>query len=107
LSLAAQGILLVCHNQAILDEYEDVLSRPSFMFGVAPEERRFVLDTLKDGGLLCDIRTASVFPMKDESDRIFYDVAKTAGAFLITGNMKHYPREPFIVTLAEFANTKL
>jgi hypothetical protein len=40
--------------------------------------------------------------MPDESDRVFYDVAKTAGAYLITGNTKHFPQEPFILTPAEF-----
>jgi predicted nucleic acid-binding protein len=40
--------------------------------------------------------------MKDETDRKFYDTAKSSSATLITGNMKHYPAEPFIMTPADF-----
>jgi putative PIN family toxin of toxin-antitoxin system len=103
LSLARKGTLVVCLNQAILDEYEDVLSRPLFIkFDVTTEERRFMLDTLKDRGLLFDVPIASTFPMPDETDRVFYDVAKTAGAFLITGNKKHFPKEATIFTPQDF-----
>jgi predicted nucleic acid-binding protein len=66
---------------------------------------RDVLEPLRENGLSYNVPVASVFPMTDESDRKFYDVAKTAEAFLVTGNMKHYPKEPFIVTPSEFANT--
>jgi hypothetical protein len=44
-------------------------------------------------------------PLPDESDRKFYDTAKYCGAFLITGNIKHFPQEPFIITPAEFLKT--
>jgi predicted nucleic acid-binding protein len=40
--------------------------------------------------------------MPDEDDRVFYDAAKTADAYLITGNSKHYPKESFILTPSEF-----
>jgi hypothetical protein len=45
--------------------------------------------------------------MPDEDDRVFYDSAKLAGAYLITGNAKHYPAQPFVVTPAEFFRLKL
>jgi putative PIN family toxin of toxin-antitoxin system len=35
-------------------------------------------------------------------NRKFFDAAKTCGAVLITGNKKHYPPEPFILSPAEF-----
>jgi len=63
------------------------------------------LDTLKENGLLCNA-PPSVFPMKDENDRAFYDAAKATGAFLVTGNKKHYPDEPFILTPREFAENR-
>ena len=40
--------------------------------------------------------------MLDEDDRVFYDIAKIAGAYLITGNLKHYPSKPFILTPSVF-----
>jgi hypothetical protein len=33
---------------------------------------------------------------------MFYEAAKECGAILITGNIRHYPAEPFIKTAAEF-----
>jgi predicted nucleic acid-binding protein len=45
---------------------------------------------------------SSVHAMIDEDDRIFYDTAKSAEAYLISGNTKHYPNEPFILTPAAF-----
>jgi predicted nucleic acid-binding protein len=44
----------------------------------------------------------STMPMTDETDRIFYDTARASGATLITGNIKHYPAEPFIMTPSHF-----
>jgi hypothetical protein len=40
--------------------------------------------------------------MADESDRKFFDAAQSCGAILITGNKKHYPPAPFVLTPAEF-----
>jgi predicted nucleic acid-binding protein len=40
--------------------------------------------------------------MTDETDRKFFDVAKACEAVLITGNRKHYPQDPLIITPAEF-----
>ena len=41
----------------------------------------------------------------DEEDIIFYEVVmekrKTAEAWLVTGNIRHFPKEPFIVTPRE------
>jgi len=33
----------------------------------------------------------------DEDDRVFYDTAEKSSAYLITGNLKHFPPRPFIV----------
>ena len=38
----------------------------------------------------------------DEDDRAFYDIAKSSGAYLVTGNTRHYPNESFILTPTEF-----
>jgi hypothetical protein len=59
---------------------------------------------LKKSGLCFDV-PPSIFSMPDETDRVFYDVAKYAGAFLVTHNIKHYPKEPIIFTPREFVET--
>jgi len=43
----------------------------------------------------------STIDLPDESDRKFYDVAKTANAYLVTGNIKHFPKEEWVLTPAE------
>ena len=40
--------------------------------------------------------------MPDESDRKFYDAAKFCNAYLLTGNKKHYPKDPLVLSPAEF-----
>jgi hypothetical protein len=40
--------------------------------------------------------------MPDETDRKFYDVAQSVNAWLITGNIRHYPPDPFVMLPAEF-----
>jgi hypothetical protein len=46
--------------------------------------------------------TPSDIPLPDETDRKFYDIAKAAGAALITGNTRHYPDDPLVTTPAAF-----
>lgn len=83
----------------ILHEYKTVLSRPSFQFrseSVDELLERFVLF-----GRNVDSRKSDI-PMPDESDRVFFDTAKNSGSTLITGNLKHYPNESFILTPVDF-----
>ncbi|MCL1966600.1 MAG: hypothetical protein FWF67_01815, partial [Fibromonadales bacterium] len=44
----------------------------------------------------------STIKITDEDDRAFYDTAKQSGSLLVTGNIKHYPKEDFILTPAAF-----
>ena len=87
------------YSSPIMEEYQEVLNRAKFNFPL--EEISEFLKKIKNKGILADTET-SVFPMPDETDRKFYDLAKTAGAILITGNIKHYPAEKFIMTPADF-----
>ena len=76
-----------------------MLSRPYFRF--SSEDKGNFLQGIKRFGLLNQPSSSSM-PLPDEDDRCFYDVAKSCEAILITGNIKHYPMEPFIVTPTEF-----
>ena len=77
-SMALQGQLQFCYTQEIINEYKNVSSRPGFKFRSVADERRFVLETLQENGLTYNIPIPSTFPMPDETDRVFYDVAKAA-----------------------------
>ena len=89
------------YNKDILKEYEDVLSRPYLKLDKSKKSRFF--EILNQTGIMVNA-PASIFSMTDESDRKFYDTAKACDAIIITGNKKHYPDEPFILTPAEFLN---
>ena len=90
-------------NADIFAEYLDVPSKPRLQIPV--NEMKTVLFAVWQYSEYREpIRSTIALP--DEDDRIFYDTAKTAGAFLITGNTKHYPQESFVLTPTEFL-TKL
>ena len=39
---------------------------------------------------------------RDMQINLIYDTAITAKAYLVTGNIKHYPTKPFIITPVQF-----
>jgi len=93
----------ICINTAILAEYEQVLNRAKFAGKIHKASIQRFFSIIYDIGINI-VSTPSAISLPDESDRKFYDAAKTANAYLITGNAKHYPDEPFIVTPADFFN---
>jgi len=59
---------------------------------------------LKETGVFLE-RTATKEDFPDSDDAVFYEIVMTAlnteDAFLITGNIKHFPEKPFVVTIRE------
>lgn len=87
------------YNNEILKEYDEVLHRPKFKL----KEKDIVglLSYIKKYG-----KDANRLPfesdMPDESDRVFYEVSLSEeSSFLVTGNLKHFPRTPKVVTAAQ------
>jgi putative PIN family toxin of toxin-antitoxin system len=93
------GTATLVFSDGIIAEYKDVLYRPRLC--IPADEADSIIAAIQQSGERVEPVT-SVFQMVDEDDRIFYDTAKSAGAYLITGNAKHYPTEPFILTPAAF-----
>jgi putative PIN family toxin of toxin-antitoxin system len=91
--------LKVVYSSGILAEYNDVLVRPRLR--IPAGEAKKVLEAIQEHGEWIE-PPPSTHEMIDEDDRIFYDTAKSAGAYLVTGNKKHYPDEAFILTPANF-----
>lgn len=98
-SLLQQGKFRALYNEEILAEYEDVLSRPKFKF---PKKAiATIIDYVKEYGIHSD-RITYDEQMPDESDRVFYEVALSKeDAYLVTGNQKHFPVTPIVVTPVE------
>lgn len=95
------GKIIPLYHRDILAEYAEVLHRKKFHF----DEKLIwtVLEAVRQFGV-------EVFPqptgeiLADMDDLIFYEVAmekREDGAYLVTGNQKHYPVRSFIVTPAE------
>lgn len=97
--LLQQGKFLALYNEEILAEYEEVLSRPKFNF---PKEAIVtIIAYVKEYGIHSD-RVPYNEKMPDEDDRVFYEVALSKDdAYLVTGNQKHFPVAPIVVTPAE------
>ena len=93
------GALVLVYSESILTEYKDVLYRPYLR--IFSEDVDMVLDAVRLRGEYVET-IPSTFPMADEDDRIFYDAARSGGAYLVTGNTRHYPKETFILTPTEF-----
>jgi putative PIN family toxin of toxin-antitoxin system len=89
----------VFYSAAILAEYKRVLSYERL--NISAETQSAIIDSMIEFGILIE-PPVSTIPLPDETDRIFYDTAKASGSILITGNIKHFPTEPFIITPADF-----
>ena len=94
------GEVIPLYNDEILQEYDDVLHREKFNL---PES---LVDTTirqikRDGVASERIHTEESFP--DPTDIVFYEVALSKDdSFLVTGNIKHFPQNPIVVTPSEF-----
>ena len=86
-------------NHAILTEYRTVLIRPKFRFsGMITQQ---ILALFNEYAITISAPTAPI-KTKDPADQVFYDVACSADAWLITGNMKHFPPDKRVVSPAQF-----
>lgn len=87
------------YHPEIIAEYEEVLSRDKFPF--LPEVREALINRIKVDGINSE-RVPFEAYMPDEDDCVFYEVALSHdGAYLVTGNQKHFPVDPIVVTPAE------
>lgn len=99
MSLVFGGRLTLCYDHRILREYRNVLRRPKF--GFADGEIAALLDWIAHYGLSV-VAEPLDGAFTDESDKKFYEVAKFCGAVLITGNLKHYPHDPQVISVSAF-----
>ena len=96
------GSIIPVFSNEILAEYNEVLHRKKFHFS---EE---LISTLLDsfislGELISPSPSGEILP--DMKDLPFYEVVlekQNDDAYLITGNIKHFPTMPFVVTAREF-----
>ena len=92
------------YDYEILKEYDQVLRRDKFKF---PEDRiKDIIKSIVERGILVkEVLFVDEEGFPDKSDIKFYRVTMTLkgeGAYLVTGNAKHFPKEEFIVSPREF-----
>ena len=98
LSDALDGKYTVLISEEIFQEYQDVLHREKF--GFDEEIISFLLEWFKENAIWIEISKSNI-PMKDEKDRVFYDLANSCKARLVTGNIKHYLVDELVTALWE------
>ena len=99
LDYLTQGILQPLVNNEILAEYKEVLFRKKFNF--SPKIVTEWLQFFETYGISTE-RTVSSEKFIDEKDIIFYEVTLSVeDSFLVTGNKKHFPQTPKVVSPAE------
>ena len=92
-------VIVPVYNNEIIEEYETVLRRPKFNF--SEETVYAVIEAIMEGGI-DSRRIGSNEHLPDPKDVVFYEVAlANEDSFLVTGNTKHFPKKPFVVTPAE------
>lgn len=93
------GTIVPFYNAEIFDEYRDVLTRPKFHFPAELVDA--ILDVILQKGLSLE-RTKTEEVFTDPKDVVFYEIALSKErAYLVTGNTKHFPATPIVVTPAE------
>ena len=100
--LAFDGPIIPILNEAIEKEYREVLSRPKFHL---PEDLiEGIMSTFHKRAIYVDAEHLDV-ELPAPKDLVFYEVVmeerKEEAAYLVTGNIRHFPNRPFIVTPRE------
>ncbi len=96
------GEVIPLFSNEILMEYSEVLRRTKFHF--SEKTVRMLLRAIERyGERVVATPTGELLP--DMKDLPFYEVVvekQEDDAYLVTGNKKHFPAKPFIVTAKEF-----
>lgn len=102
LDLALSGMIVPLLNAEIVAEYREVLSREKFGFG--EDIVSDFIRQLNEAGIYIDAEELSI-ELPDVKDKVFYEIVmekrKSDEVYLVTGNIKYFPRERFIVTPRE------
>ncbi|MBR3243675.1 MAG: putative toxin-antitoxin system toxin component, PIN family [Parasporobacterium sp.] len=96
------GDIIPVVNDEILSEYEEVLNRHKFKFN--QQAVQVFLEDFKKRAVFSDAGIIEEI-LNDPKDVVFYAVLmekrKEEEAYLVTGNLKHFPLRTFIVTPRE------
>lgn len=89
------------YSKEIESEYIEVLNREKFHF--SKKNTDYLLGAIRKYGLEVNPKKLNVL-LPDMKDMPFYEVVyekKDDNAYLVTGNIRHFPKDPFVVTPRE------
>ena len=95
------GEIIPLYNDITFEEYRDVLCRKKFNFPLELIEH--ILEFIKTSGI-CINPSALEEELIDMDDLPFYEIVmekQDEKTYLITGNLKHFPEQKFIITPKE------
>lgn len=99
------GKIVPLLNNDIVSEYTEVLARPKFHF--RQDIVTDVINELEVQGIYLDAQHLDI-ELPDPKDAVFFEVVmekrKSEDAYLVTGNIKHFPNVNYIVTPREILN---
>lgn len=101
LSKVISGEIISVYSNLVTKEYREVLARKKFGFSADLVE--YLISAIEKYGLLLDPSPSGI-SLPDMKDLPFYEVVlekRDNETYLVTGNIKHFPKEPFIVTPRE------
>lgn len=93
-----KGEIIPVYSSEIFAEYSEVLTRKKFKFPL--DQVVSLLNIIEKYGILTEPSPTGVV-LPDIKDLPFYEVVmekRSDDAYLVTGNQKHFPAEPFIIT---------
>lgn len=102
LNLFYENKINLYYSTEIIKEYKDVLNRDAFKF-----DKKIIENILR----LVSLRGIKIDPKKielktiDKKDQPFYELVMDKNiddGKLLTGNIKHFPKEKYIMTPADF-----
>lgn len=102
MDLVVSKTIIPLLNEDILNEYKEVLTRNKF--GFSNNDVNVLINTIRENSIFLN-REQTIEDFIDEDDIVFYEIVMSArntmDAYLITGNIKHYPIKNYVVTPKE------
>jgi len=96
------NVIVPLLSEEIINEYVEVLTRNKFE--IAHDKVMEMISIIKSKGIVLK-REQTLEDFVDKDDIVFFEIVmsarQTMDAYLMTGNMKHYPIRSYIVTPRE------
>ena len=98
------GKIVPLYSKEIISEYREVLNRKKFNFSKKLVD--YLINAIEKFGILVEPQKLEI-DFIDLKDLPFYEVVmdkENEDSYLVTGNIKHFSKKPFIVTPRELIN---